>query len=102
MHTVPSKGFCVLVEVASAVAADPSDSRMACPMVVECTASPCHRPASSAPYPLPVSAFPLWTPAGLFVDVENGSEVLLLAVRRDVGDLSLAHRIYDSMRKTLR
>jgi hypothetical protein len=97
MHTVPSKGLCVLVEVASAVAADPSDSRMACPMVVECTASPCQ-----LTLPLPVSAPPPWTPAGLFVDVENGSEVLLLAVRRDVGDLSLAHRIYDSMRKTLR
>ena len=40
--------------------------------------------------------------AGLFIDVENGTEVLLLAVRRDVGDLSLAHRVYDSMRKTQR
>ncbi|KAL4427822.1 hypothetical protein ABPG75_001911 [Micractinium tetrahymenae] len=39
---------------------------------------------------------------GLFVDVENGTEVLLLAVRRDVADLSLAHRIYDNMRATQR
>lgn len=38
----------------------------------------------------------------MFIDVENGTEVLLLAVRRDVGDLSLAHRVYDSMRKTQR
>ena len=42
------------------------------------------------------------TAAGLFIDVENGTEVLLLAVRRDVADLSLAHRVYDSMRKTQR
>lgn len=41
-------------------------------------------------------------PAGLFVDVENGTEVLQLAVRRDVADLSLAHRIYDNMRATQR
>lgn len=41
-------------------------------------------------------------PAGLFVDVEHGTELLMLAVRRDVGDLSLAHRVYDSMRGTLR
>lgn len=39
---------------------------------------------------------------GLFVDVENGTEVLQLAVRRDVADLSLAHRIYDNMRATQR
>lgn len=39
---------------------------------------------------------------GLFMDVPNGTEVLLLAVRRDVADLSLAHRVYDSMRKTER
>ncbi|EFN58052.1 hypothetical protein CHLNCDRAFT_50745 [Chlorella variabilis] len=39
---------------------------------------------------------------GLFVDVEHGTEVLMLAVRRDVGDLSLAHRIFDNMRKTHR
>lgn len=53
--------------------------------------------------PVPTQpAAPLPSPAGLFVDVENGTEVLQLAVRRDVADLSLAHRIYDNMRATQR
>ncbi|PRW56853.1 pentatricopeptide repeat superfamily isoform A [Chlorella sorokiniana] len=34
---------------------------------------------------------------GLFIGVEQGTELLQLAVRRDVGDLSVAHRIYDRM-----
>lgn len=36
------------------------------------------------------------------MDVEHGTELLLLAVRRDVGDLLVAHRVYDSLRHTLR
>ena len=40
--------------------------------------------------------------AGLFIDVDNGSELLQLAVRRDVGDLSVAHRIWEMLRRTSR
>ena len=36
----------------------------------------------------------------MFVDVANGSELLLLAVRRDVADLSVAHRIVDMLART--
>ena len=69
-----------------------------------CNASnPCFLPClllccANAPTP---QTYP-HNPAGLFVDVEHGTELLMLAVRRDVGDLSLAHRVYDSMRGTLR
>ena len=36
------------------------------------------------------------------MDVESGTEVMLLAVRRDVADLTLAHRVYDAMRRSNR
>jgi hypothetical protein len=34
------------------------------------------------------------------MDVTNGSELLLMAVRRDVRDLSVAHRIWDGLART--
>lgn len=37
--------------------------------------------------------------AGLFVDVESGTELMQLSVRRDVGDLSVAHKLWDLMRR---
>lgn len=46
--------------------------------------------------PQPVPFAPL-SFAGLFIGAEQGTELLQLAVRRDVGDLSVAHRIYDRM-----
>ncbi|GAB4814013.1 hypothetical protein N2152v2_001059 [Parachlorella kessleri] len=37
---------------------------------------------------------------GFFLDVDTGSELLMLAVRRDVGDLSLAHKLWDMLRRS--
>eukprot|EP00887_Chlorella_sp_A99_P002584 scaffold6.g2584.t1 len=39
---------------------------------------------------------------GMFVDVGTGTEMMVLAVRRDVGDLSIAHRLWDMMRRSRR
>jgi hypothetical protein len=64
-----------------------------------CLAAACCAACPAHAHPPPTPARPR---AGLFVDVENGSEVLVLAVRRDVADLSLAHRVYDNMRATQR
>lgn len=58
----------------------------------------------AAPQSALISAAPSsHTPVtGLFIGVEQGTELLLLAVRRDVGDLSVAHRVYDRMATTQR
>lgn len=57
-------------------------------------------PGSGLPQPGPP---PKPAPAPLhpdmFLDVGNGTELLLLAVRRDLGDLSIAHRLWGMMRR---
>lgn len=73
------------------------------PMVCAGGVKPEENAPTPTPHPPPSTPPPSPAPApGLFLDVPTGTQLLLLAVRRDVGDLSLAHRIYDGMHATQR